>query len=468
MASANQRGGWSSGDSGVSSLEPGEIREFLLALFDAALSAADPAKLIAAPTIAAHLPQPVAGRTVVVGAGKASAAMARALENAWPGPLGESLGGVVVTRHGHAVPCRGIEIVEAAHPVPDRAGEDAARRNRALARGLGAQDQLVCLVSGGGSALLALPAPGLTLADKQAVTRALLRCGATIDEINTVRKHLSMVKGGRLAAAAAPAPVLTLAISDVPGDDPAVIASGPTVPDPTTFADARAVLAKYRIDEPRAVLAHLAAAADETPKPGDPIFARTRFELIASPQRALAAAAGAALARNVTPIVLSDRIEGEARDVASVHAAIALQVAAGQFRVGGEIVTPPVVLLSGGEATVTLRAPEGSGGRGGRNSEFLLGLVAALAKDPGGAPGIAALACDTDGIDGTEDNAGAIVYPDTAARAARCGIGIAERLAHNDGYGFFAALGDLVVTGPTLTNVNDFRAILVLPRCLGG
>ena len=457
----------SRGDWRVNPREPGEIRDFLLALFDAALAAADPARLIADPAIAAHLPQPAPGRTVVVGAGKASAAMACAFENAWSGPPGEFLEGLVVTRHGHAAPCRRIEIVEAAHPVPDSAGEDAARRILDLARGLGPRDQLVCLVSGGGSALLALPAAGLTLADKQGVTRALLRCGATIGEINTVRKHLSRVKGGRLAAAAAPAPVVTLAISDVPGDDPAVIASGPTVPDPTSFADARAVLAKYRIDEPRAVLAHLAAAAEETPKPGDPVFARTRFELIASPQQALAAAAAAALARNVTPIVLSDRIEGEARDVASVHAAIALQVGAGQFRVGGRIVAPPAVLLSGGETTVTLGA-DGRGGRGGRNSEFLLGLVAALAKDPGGAPGIAALACDTDGIDGTQDNAGAIVYPDTAARAAARGIAIADKLAHNDAYGFFAALDDLVVTGPTLTNVNDFRAILVLPRCLGG
>jgi glycerate 2-kinase len=449
--------------SGANGGEPGEIRELLLALFDAALAAAEPTR-----AVGAHLPQPVAGRTVVVGAGKASAAMARAFENAWPGPLE----GLVVTRHGHAVPCRRIEVVEAAHPVPDPAGEAAARRILDLAQGLGPEDQLVCLVSGGGSALLALPAAGLTLADKQAVTRALLRCGATIGEINTVRKHLSRVKGGRLAAAVASAWVLTLAISDVPGDDPAVIASGPTVPDPTSFADARAVLEKYRIAEPRAVLAHLAAAAEETPKPGDPVFSRTRFELIASPQRALAAAAKAALARHVTPIVLSDRIEGEARDVASVHAAIALQVRAGQFRVGGEVVAPPVVLLSGGETTVTLRHPgraDGQGGgRGGRNSEFLLGLAAALAKDPEGAAGIAALACDTDGIDGTEDNAGAIVYPNTVARAAARGIAIADKLEHNDGYGFFAALGDLVVTGPTLTNVNDFRAILVLPRSPSG
>jgi hydroxypyruvate reductase len=290
------------------------------------------------------------------------------------------------------------------------------------------------------------------------VTRALLRSGATIGEINTVRKHLSAIKGGRLAAAAAPARVVTLAISDVPGDDPAVIGSGPTVPDPTSFADARGVLAKYGIDEPEAVIAHLPAAADETPKPADPVFANTRYELIASPQQALTAAAEAALARHVAPIVLSDRIEGEARDIAAMHAAIAVQLRAGQFRVGGGIVTPPAVLLSGGETTVTVQG----NGRGGRNSEFLLALTAALAKDPGGPERIAALACDTDGIDGTEDNAGAIVYPNTIARAAAGGIAIKEAMAANDAYGFFAALGDLVMTGPTLTNVNDFRAILVL------
>src|SRR2546421_5770526 len=434
--------------------------ELLRALFEAALAAADPAR-----AIPPYLPAPVPGRTVVVGAGKASAAMARAFETAWRadqqrGPLD----GLVVTRRGHAVPCERIRIVEASHPVPDQTGEQAARDILDLARGLRPDDQLVCLVSGGGSALLALPAPGLTLADKQAVTRALLRSGATIGEINTVRKHLSAIKGGRLAAAAAPARLVTLAISDVPGDDPAVIASGPTVPDPTTFADARAVLAKYGITEPKAVIAHLAEAHDETPKPGDPVFANTRFELIASPQRALAAAGEAALARHITPIVLSDRVEGEARDVAAMHAAIAVQLRAGQFRVGHEIVTPPAVLLSGGETTVTVQGK----GRGGRNSEFLLALAAALAKDPakdpGGSGGIYALACDTDGIDGTEDNAGAIVYPNTVARAASRGTAIKEALAGNDSYGFFAALGDLVVTGPTLTNVNDFRAILILDR----
>jgi glycerate 2-kinase len=437
----------------VTPRDPSALREFLRALFDAALAAADPAR-----GVAGQLPAPVAGRTVVVGAGKAAAAMARAFERAWTSPPGELLEGIVVTRRGHAVGCDRIAVVEASHPVPDAAGEQAARDILDLALGLGPQDQLVCLVSGGGSALLSLPAEGLTLADKQAVTRELLRSGATIGEINTVRKHLSAIKGGRLAAAAAPARVVTLAISDVPGDDPAVIASGPTVPDPTNFADARAVLARYQIKPPRAVAEHLAAASAETPKPGDPLFAGTRFTLIASPQQALAAAADAALARGVAPVVLSDRIEGEARDVAAVHAAIALQLRAGRFRAGNAVVAPPAVLLSGGETTVTVKG----GGRGGRNVEFLLGLVAALAKDPAGAVGIAALACDTDGIDGTEDNAGAIVYPDTISRAMSRGIAIGEALAQNDGYGFFAALGDLVVTGPTLTNVNDFRAILVL------
>ncbi|MGA8401603.1 MAG: glycerate kinase [Stellaceae bacterium] len=402
--------------------------------------------------MAPALPAAVPGRTVVVGAGKASAAMACAFEQLWPGKLD----GLVVTRRGHAVPCERIEIVEASHPVPDAAGQQAAQRILDLASRLGPDDQLVFLVSGGGSALLALPAPGLTLEDKQAVTRALLRSGATIGEINTVRKHLSTIKGGRLAAAAAPARIVTLAISDVPGDDPAVIASGPTVPDPSTFADARGVLAKYRIAEPLSVIAHLAAAVDESPKPGDAIFADARYTLIASPQQALAAAADAAQAAGVAPIVLSDRIEGEARDIGLMHAAIALQLSEGWLRVGARPVALPAVLLSGGETTVTVRGQ----GRGGRNSEFLLSLAAAL----NGTPGIAAIACDTDGIDGTEDNAGAILLPDSIARAAAKGMAIKTAMAENDAWGFFDALGDLVVTGPTLTNVNDFRAILVLPR----
>src|SRR3984893_2440322 len=414
-------------------------------LFDAALAAADPTQ-----ALERRIPTPIRGRTAVVGAGQASAAMARAFEAACPGPLE----GLVITRYGHAVPCGRIEVVEAGHPVPDAAGEQAARRILTLAGGLGPQDQLVFLASGGGSALLSVPAPQITLADKQAVTRALLRSGATISEINTARKHLSAIKGGRLAAAAAPARIVTLAISDVPGDDPAVIASGPTVPDPTTFAEARSVLTKHRITEPEAVLTRLAGQAEETPKPEDPIFDPARFDLIALPQRSLQAAAAAADRRHIMPIVLSDRIEGEARQVALVHAAIAFQVRAGKFRVGGHLVSPPAVILSGGETTVAVTGA----GRGGRNTEFLLALAVALDR----AVGICALACDTDGIDGTEDNAGAIVYPDSLARASARGISAQDGLTANDGYGFFAALGDLVVTGPTLTNVNDFRAVLVL------
>jgi glycerate 2-kinase len=422
-------------------LPPGEL---LRALFDAALAAAEPSQ-----ALVGHVPEPVPGRTVVTGAGKAAAAMARAFEALWPGPLE----GLVLTRYGHAVPCDRIEVLEASHPVPDDAGLRAATRMLALAESLGPDDQLVFLASGGGSALLTLPAPGVSLSDKQQVTRALLRSGATIGEINSVRKHLSAIKGGWLAAAAAPARVVTLAISDVPGDDPAVIASGPTMPDPTTFLDARAVLAKYRITEPAAVIRHLAATAQETPKPGDPVFVDASFELIASPQASLAAAAAAALRHGVTPIVLSDRIEGEAREVGRVHAAIALQLRGGEFRIGAEPVRLPAVLLSGGETTVMI----GGAGRGGRNVEFLLGLAVAL----DGANGIWALACDTDGIDGTEENAGAILYPDSVARAAARGLSVKAALADNDGYGFFAALDDLVMTGPTLTNVNDFRAILV-------
>jgi glycerate 2-kinase len=417
----------------------------LRALFDAALAAADPGQ-----AIAQRIPAPVRGRTVLVGAGKASAAMARAFETAWSGPLE----GLVLTRYHHAVPCDRVEVVEASHPIPDAVGEQAARRILALAHSLGPDDQLVFLASGGGSALLSLPAPGLTLDDKQAVTRALLRAGATITEINAVRKHLSAIKGGRLTAAAAPARIVTLAISDVPGDDPSVIASGPTVPDPTTFADARAVLEKYRIVVPKAVEAHLSEETEETPKPDDPIFDRAEFDLVASPQGSLQSAAAVAVQRKIVPIVLSDRIEGEARQVGLVHAAIALQIRAGKFRIGDRLIPPPAVLLSGGETTVTVSGA----GRGGRNVEFLLALAVAL----NGIDGISALACDTDGIDGTEDNAGAIVYPDSLARAAARGISAQAALVHNDGYGFFAELGDLVMTGPTLTNVNDFRAVLVL------
>lgn len=416
-------------------------QKLLRAMFDAAVDAALPARVVPA-----HLPPPPRGRTVVVGAGKASAAMARAVEDAWPGPLE----GLVVTRYGHAVPCARIEIVEAAHPVPDEAGRRAAERILSLVRGLGPDDLVLALISGGGSSLLSLPAPGLTLEDKQAVNRALLRSGAHIGEMNCVRKHLSAIKGGRLAAAAHPAGVHTLLISDVPGDDPATVASGPTVPDPTGFAEARAILAKYGITEPRAVLDHLDRAAEETPKPGDPRLARAQTVMVATPQMSLEAAAAVARAAGVAPVILGDGIEGEAREVGRVMAGIARQAA-----LRGQPVPPPCVLLSGGETTVTVRG----GGRGGRNVEFLLSLAVEL----GGLPGVFALAADTDGIDGAEEVAGAIVTPDTLARAEARGLRAKASLADNDGHGFFEALGDGVITGPTLTNVNDFRAILIAP-----
>ncbi len=424
--------------------QPGAL---LRRLFEAALAAADPA--LAVPRFLPHPPaEGSGGRTIVVGAGKAAAAMAKAVEDSWPDVARAPLEGLVVTRYGHALPCRHIEVVEAAHPVPDQAGLDAAKRILAMVQGLGPDDLVLCLISGGGSALLSLPAPGITLEEKQAVNKALLRSGAAIDEMNCLRKHLSAIKGGRLAAAAAPARVVSLLISDVPGDDPAVIASGPTVPDPTTFADALAILEKYGIDAPASVTAHLKAGAEETPKPGDPRLANTETHLIARPQDALEAAAAVAREEGVTPVILGDSIEGEAREVAQVMAGIARQVA--RF---GQPAAAPCVLLSGGETTVTLRGT----GRGGRNAEFLLALTVALE----GAPGIYALACDTDGIDGSEDNAGAITGPGCLARAAAAGIDAKAMLADNDGYGFFSALSDLVVTGPTLTNVNDFRAILV-------
>ncbi|MCS7269202.1 MAG: glycerate kinase [Geminicoccaceae bacterium] len=422
-------------------MSPSEARSLLRRLFDAAVAAADPNEVLPA-----FLPEPPRGRTIVVGAGKAAAAMARALERLWPGPLS----GVVVTADSHAVACTRIRVLEAAHPVPDARSEAAARAILEAVRGLGPEDLVIALVSGGGSALMALPAEGLTLADKQAVNRALLRCGADIAEINCVRKHLSAIKGGRLAAAAHPARIVTLAISDVPGDDPAVIASGPTVPDPTTFAEARAILDKYGIREPASVIAHLARAEDETPKPGDPRLARAEFRLVATPQRSLEAAAREARRAGVEPVILSDAIEGEAREVARVLAAIARQV-----RRRGQPLPPPCVLLSGGETTVTVKGS----GRGGRNVEFALALALALR----GEPGIYALAADTDGIDGAEPVAGAIVDPETLVRAARCGLDAKRALADNDAHSFFAALEDRVRTGPTLTNVNDFRAILVLP-----
>ncbi len=415
-------------------------RPLLRRLFDAGVAAADPARIVPR-----HLPARPEGRTVVVGAGKASAAMARAFEQAWDGPLE----GLVVTRYGHGLPCDRIEIVEAAHPVPDQAGVAAARRIVERVAALGADDLVVALISGGGSALLTLPAPGLTLADTQAVNRALLRSGAGIGAINTVRRHLSAVTGGRLAAAAHPARVMALVISDVPGDDPAAVASGPTVADPTTLEDARAVVARFGLDLPEAARRALDDPANETPKPGDRALAGAETRLIATPEAALDAAAAAARAAGLTPLVLGDAIEGEAREVGVVMAGIARYAA----RTGAPV-APPAVILSGGETTVTVR---GAGGRGGRNGEFLLAL--ALALD--GAAGIAALAADTDGIDGTEDNAGAIVLPDTLARMRAAGVDPAAALSANDAYTAFAAVGDLVVTGPTRTNVNDFRAVLL-------
>lgn len=411
----------------------------LRAAFDAAIHAALPGS-----GLAAALPPPPRGRTVVVGAGKAAAAMAGVVEEHWAGPLT----GLVVTRYGHELPTQRIEVVEAGHPNPDAASERAAQRMIELAEDLGADDLLLCLVSGGGSALMALPAPGLTLADKRQVTQALLRSGAAIDEINAVRKHLSAIKGGRLALAAAPAPVVALLISDVPGDDPAVIASGPTVADPSTFADARAIVARYAIALPAAVAAHLAAAIDETPKPGDPRLAASRAVVIATAQDALMAAADISAQAGVPALILGNAIEGEAREVAKVLAAIARQVA-GQ----GQPHPAPCLLLSGGETTVTVRGS----GRGGRNAEFLLALGLALA----GHPRVWALAADTDGIDGSEDNAGAILRPDSLDRARRLGIDPRAALFDNDAYSVFSTLGDLLITGPTRTNVNDFRALLI-------
>jgi hydroxypyruvate reductase len=414
-------------------------RDFLRRLFDAAIAAADP--VLCVPP---HLPPDDGGRLIVIGAGKASAAMARAVEDHWSGPLD----GLVVTRYGHGVPCQRIEIVEAAHPVPDAAGELAAQRILAKMQGLNENDRVLALISGGGSALLAAPAAGITLAEKRALTTALLRSGASIGEMNCVRKHLSAIKGGRLAAAAWPAPLLTLAISDVPGDDPAVIASGPTVADPTTAVDALKVLDFHGIAIPDALRAQLASGELETPKPGDPRLAKSEFRLVASPRRMLEAAAAEASRLGVTPLILGDAIEGEAREVGKALAGMAISCGRHGFPA-----KKPCVLLSGGETTVTLKGA----GRGGRNTEFLLGL--ALALD--GMPGIHALAADTDGIDGSEDNAGAFVGPDTLARARKLGLDPRQRLAGNDAWGFFAALDDLLVTGPTRTNVNDFRALSI-------
>lgn len=421
---------------------PADARSFLLSLFHAALSAAD-----AATRLPPHLPPAPRGRTIVVGAGKAAGAMAATVEAHWRGPLA----GLVICPYGHSVATRHIEVVEAAHPVPDASGQRAAARLLGMLDGLSADDLVLALISGGGSALMSLPAAGLSLDDKRQVTRGLLMCGAPIDEINCVRKHLSAIKGGRLAAAAWPAPVHALVISDVPGDDPVVIASGPTVGDPTTRQQALAILDRYGLDVPFAVRAFLKSPDSETPKPDDPRLQRSAVTVIARPADALAAAAAAARVAGVTPVVLGDAIEGEAREVARAFAGMALSAVRTDTPAA-----PPCVLISGGETTVTVRGT----GKGGRNREFALGLAIAL----GGRHGIAAIACDTDGIDGAADAAGAIVLPDSLQRAAGKGLDARALLANNDAAGFFDSLGDQVVTGPTRTNVNDFRAIYVPER----
>jgi hydroxypyruvate reductase len=405
---------------------------FLRSLFDAAIAAADPARCVPK-----HLPTAPEGRTVVVGAGKASAAMALAVENHWQGPLD----GLIVTRYGHGTPCRRIEIVEAAHPVPDARGREAAIRIAGKVAGLSENDLVLCLLSGGGSALLAAPAPGLGLEDKQELNRQLLACGAPIAEMNCVRKHLSALKGGRLAVLAHPARVVSLIISDVPGDDPAIVASGPTLPDPTTRENALAIIARYGIGIPDHVRRFLASPEAETPKPGDPKLNRAEARIIAAPAQSLAAAKTLAMDRGLKIIDLGDRVEGEASVVAKAHAALALGTA------------PPALILSGGETTVTLRGQ----GRGGRNTEYLLALAVAL----DGNAGCWAIAGDTDGIDGSENNAGAILAPDALARALALGVDARAALAGNDGYGFFDKLDALVVTGPTRSFVNVFRAFLV-------
>ena len=438
-----------------------EPRAFLRFLFDMAVARALPSH-----NTAAYLPAPPdRGRTVVIGAGKAGGAMAQAVDALWPQDA--LLQGLVVTRYHHTPPPPDslklvkprIEVVEAAHPVPDAAGVNAAERMLALVHGLTANDLVLCLISGGGSALLTLPADGLTLGDKQRINQALLSSGATIVEMNCVRKHLSRIKGGRLAAACAPAQVVTLTISDVPGDDVSVIASGPTVPDATTCADAIAILKRYKIALPAPVTTALQNGVLETPKPGDAVFTGHTVHLIATPQQSLEAAAAAARAAGLAAYILSDEIEGESREVGKVHAALARAVAKKDGKGWGAF-EKPCVILSGGETTVTInKLREGaSKGRGGRAGEFCMGLALGLQ----GQAGVYALAADTDGIDGVEDNAGAYVTPNTLQRASAKGLNLADHMDRNDAYGYFDALGDLVVTGPTYTNVNDFRAILIL------
>jgi glycerate 2-kinase len=419
--------------------------EFLLQSFHVAVGAADPLNLVAR-----HLPPAPAGRTVVIGAGKAAASMARAVELAWDPRA--PLEGLVVTRYAHGTPTDRISVVEASHPVPDGAGEEAAARILALVSALTPEDRLIALVSGGGSSLLSLPVPGVSMDDLKTVTRDLLKSGAPITEMNIVRKHLSLIQGGRLAAACR-APVTTLIVSDVTGDDPSAIASGPTCADPSTYADALAILARFGVTPPASIAAHLAAGAeglvDETPKPGDARLAQVDNIVIATAQQSLTAAADLFREHDITPLVLGDTVTGEAAEVAKVYAALARQI-----RRHGQPFKPPVALISGGECTVTVRG----NGRGGRCTEFL----ASLALELDGMDNVYALAADTDGIDGTEDNAGARCGPDTLTRARAMDLPLARILANNDGYSFFSALGDLVVTGPTMTNVNDYRVILIL------
>jgi hydroxypyruvate reductase len=416
-------------------------RDLLIDLFNVAVDAADPAVCVPP-----NLPEPPQGRTVLVAAGKAAASMARAVEENWRGPLE----GIAVTRYGHGLEAGRIEVIEAAHPVPDDRGAAAAARLMETVRGLGPDDLVLCLISGGGSALLALAAEGLTLDDKRAINRDLLASGAPIGAMNTVRKHLSAIKGGRLAQAAAPARVVTLGISDVPGDDPSVIASGPTVPDATTLADARAVIERYGITIPDHIRDHLNDPASETPKPGDAIFENTEFRMVCRPADMVEKVAADAGSRGYRIVSLGADVEGEASEVGAEHGRLALKTAA--ERHPGDA---PVLIVSGGETSVTIGGKRG--GRGGRNAEYLLALALVLDGDPR----FHAMACDTDGIDGSEDNAGALLDPDSLARSRAAGVDPAAALAGHDGYRVFEASGDLIVTGPTRTNVNDIRMILI-------
>lgn len=416
--------------------------DFLLSLFDTAVSAASPHQ-----TLPSFLPANSNRKAIVIGAGKAAASMAQSIEQHWQGELS----GIVVTRYGHDLPCKKIEVVQASHPVPDNVGEKTAQRILDLVSTLTKDDLVICLISGGGSSLLALPADGISLTDKQNINKALLRSGAAIDEMNCVRKHLSAIKGGKLAAACHPAQVITYAISDVPGDEATVIASGPTVADPTTSADALTILKRYQIVVANNVATWLSTSAAETIKPGDKILDRCEYHLITTPKAALTAAISSAERRGINVLSLGDQVEGEASEVAKQHAELARAIANGEHEI-----KPPCVILSGGETTVTLKG----NGRGGRNAEYLLSLANCLQ----GSPNIYALAADTDGIDGSEDNAGAMLSPSTWKRALALNINAAEMLANNDGYGFFEKLNDLIVTGPTRTNVNDFRAIFIAAK----